>query len=124
MLVALTALGTIVLVVATVLFVRFMRKDIDRARPNPSQRAWLKKQRRLGLLPPSFEPLGKLLWLVAIGGIGGACVCIFVWPDAAAGVQIPGSLALIWSIFRDMDWMNSHPEYRALATPRVSTSVG
>lgn len=67
---------------------------------------------RYGLLPPSTEPIGLLLWAATIGGFV-AAIAFFVFSDRFVGVSnalmISSFLLTLW---RDDKWLKRQPGYQ------------
>lgn len=68
---------------------------------------------RYGLLPPSTEPIGLLLWAVTIAGFV-AAILFFAFGDRFVGasnaLMISSFLLTLW---RDDKWIKRQPEYTA-----------
>lgn len=122
MLTALTIAASFCVVAGLAVMIFVWREDFARAHSNSAQRAWAKKHGiRRGFYPPMREPLGLVLLAVSVFSlVGMAALVLAEVPEFGALSLGVGVGANFWNSHRNLDWLYSHDEYRALARDAVS----
>lgn len=78
---------------------------------------------RFGLLPPSFDPIGLVLWIVTAAGFVAAIV-FFVTSDRFVGVSHAAMLiAFLLTLWRDDQWLKRQPDYVEAVQAASSSST-
>jgi hypothetical protein len=66
-----------------------------------------------GLLPPSSEPIGLLLWAATIGGFV-AAIAFFAFGDRFVGASNATMISsFLLTLWRDDKWLKQQPGYQA-----------